>query len=392
MDDPIKQRITALKEEIVTLRRDFHMYPELGFKEFRTAEKIEQYLQQLGYETRRVAGTGVVALLENPAPSPVLMLRADMDALPVTEENDVSYRSRNAGVMHACGHDAHMAARVLMENRNKLAGPVKLVFQPNEEIAGAADMIADGVLENPEVDAAMGIHIWSPLPSGTVSVTQGVVMGGLDVFRITVSGRGGHTGYPHKAVDPVIAAAAVVQSVQTIQTREIDCQKPTLIMFGKIQGGTKANIIPEKVELEGSIRFLHKPGEDSGVTPAKRFEQVVKDVCRTYNCRCDIEMVHENIPLSNEEKMTDLARETALAVLGDRDKIVSGRYIASEDFSEYADRVPAVFLFLGCGSREMETDIPHHCPRFNIDEDVLPTGVELYVKGAVNFFNTTAKP
>jgi amidohydrolase len=388
--DKIQARIRELRQELIELRHDFHMYPELGFQEFKTAKKVENYLHNLGFDTQRVAKTGVVALLDSGRPGPVLMLRSDMDALPITEANEKDYKSKNEGVMHACGHDSHMAmllvaARVLKENEASLKGQIKFVFQPNEEVAGAIHMVKEGVLENPDVDGAMGIHIWSQIPSGKVSITPGGVRGGLDVFKIRVKGQGGHTGYPHEAIDPVIAAASIIQTVQMIQTREIDAQKPTVIMIGKIQAGQKANIIPEQVLMEGTIRFLHTAAEDSPDNPTQKFIRICKGICQVHQCSCDIEIEHENIPLVNDAQMTCFAKQTAVQVYGGDEIIESGKYIASEDFSEFSSRVPGVFIFLGCGNREKETDFPHHNPRFDVDEDVLEKGVELHVKGALKF-------
>ena len=317
--DKIKKRIEALNSELIHLRRDFHRYPELGFQEYRTAENIESYLSKLGLDTRRMTQTGVVALLEGARPGPVLMLRADMDALPITEDNVLDYKSQNTGVMHACGHDAHMAmllvaAKILSENKDDIAGTIKFVFQPNEEIAGAIHMIADGILENPAVDAVMGIHIWTPIASGKIAITPGPVMGGLDVFKMTIHGKGGHTGVPEDAVDPIITAANLIQTVQVIQTREISNLKSTIIIFGKIVGGTKSNIIPENVYLEGSIRFLYPGGPDSKERPTERFIRIAEQVCKTHRCTCEIEIVHENIPLINNAEMVRIARDTAKEV------------------------------------------------------------------------------
>ena len=388
--DPIRQRIHELKDEVIALRRDFHMHPELGFAEFRTADKIETYLKDAGFAPGRMAGTGVVAVLDSGKPGPCLMLRADMDALPVTEANDLPYASQNQGVMHACGHDAHMAmllvaARVLMENRDRLRGKVKFVFQPDEEVAGAIKMVEEGILEAPKPDAVMGVHIWSLISSGRVSISPGVVMGGLDVFKVRVRGKGGHTGYPHEAVDPVIPAASIIQSVQAIQTREMDAQKPTIIMFGKLAAGNKSNIIPEEVYLEGTIRFLHDVDPDDPENPTNRFIRICESICRAHRCTCTIDIEHENIPLVNDEQMAEFAKTVAAEVFGSRDRIDPGRYIASEDFSEYTSRIPGVFIFLGCADRDKQTDIPHHNPRFNIDEAVLTKGVEHHVKSALKY-------
>lgn len=392
----ISSQIKQYHDELIALRRDFHQHPELGFEEHRTAEVVEAYLHGLGLTTRRVAGTGVVAVLDGSRPGPVLMLRADMDALPVTEENEITYKSQNQGVMHACGHDAHMAmlliaAKVLSQNRNLFSGTVKFVFQPNEEIAGALTMIEEGVLEDPTVDAVMGLHVWTPLKSGTIGITAGPVMGGLDVFKMTIFGKGGHTGVPEDAVDPVIAAANLIQTVQIIQTREISNLKATIIMFGKIYGGSKSNIIPDKVELEGSIRFLYKGGPDSQEHPAERFQRIAEQVCRTHRCTCRIEIIHENIPLINDPTMVALARRTAAEVFKDKTAILDNITIASEDFSEFSERVPGVFMFLGAGNKKKGTTVSHHNPRFNIDEDILVNGATMFVHGALNFFNDVRK-
>lgn len=389
--DKIKDRIETLKSELIQLRRDFHRYPELGFKEYRTAETIENYLNKLGINTRRMTQTGIVALLEGAKPGPVLMLRADMDALPIVEENEFDYKSQNTGVMHACGHDAHMAmllvaAKVLSENKDDIAGSVKFVFQPNEEIAGAIHMIEDGVLENPAVDAVMGIHIWTPVPSGKIGITAGPVMGGLDVFKVTIQGKGGHTGVPEDAVDPVITAANFIQTAQVIQTREISNLKSTIIMFGKIAGGTKSNIIPDKVHLEGSIRFLYPGGPDSEEQPTERFIRIAEQVCKTHRCTCEIDIVHENIPLINNDEMVKIARDAAKEVFVDEKQIIDNHTIASEDFSEFSARVPGVFMFLGTGNEKKGTQVSHHNPCFKIDEDTLPDGVAMHVTGALNFF------
>ena len=382
--------------EVIELRRDFHRHPELGFEEFRTADIIEKYLTALGITTQRIAKTGVVGILRGARPEPVLMLRADMDALPIEEENDVDYKSQNKGVMHACGHDAHMAmlliaAKILAAKKKEIAGTIKFVFQPNEEIAGAVHMIEEGVLENPKVNAAMGMHIWTPVPSGKIAITPGPVMGGLDVFKVTIHGKGGHTGMPEDAVDPIIAAAAVIQTVQVIQTREISNLKSTVIMFGKIQGGTKSNIIPGKVELEGSIRFLYPNGPDDESQPTQRFIRVVEQVCQTHRCTCDIDIVHENIPLINNAEMTALARDTAVEVFSDPGSIIDNQTMGSEDFSEFSERVPGVLMFLGTGNENIGSDFSHHHPRFNIDEDTLPLGVEMWVRSALNFFEKSGR-
>jgi len=383
--------VSELKNEIIELRRDFHKHPELGFREYRTAEKIESYLTDFGLECVRIADTGVVSILKGEASGPTLLLRADMDALPVKEENLVPYVSVNEGIMHACGHDAHMAillgtAKILSKYKNIISGNIKFVFQPNEEIAGAKIMIDAGVLENPKVDAAMGLHIWSPIKSGKIGLKAGPVFASMDIFEITVKGKGGHTGYPETAIDPVIAAADIIQTAQIIQTREISLLKPTVLIFSKVNAGATNNIIPEKVTLQGSLRYLYEGGTESPEHPSDRLKRIVKGVCETHNCSFDMSLERENSVLVNDPEMVELMRVAATVTLGDDRNIVEHVTMAGEDFSEFSMRVPSVFAFLGAGNSKKETDFPHHNPRFNIDEDVLQSGVELLVRSSLRYF------
>jgi len=386
----IINHIDELYDELVALRRDFHMHPELGFEENRTAGIVEQYLRDLGLSPIRMTKTGVVALIEGTQTGPVLMLRADMDALPLEEENEISYKSLNPGVMHACGHDAHtamllIAAKVLVKNRDKIKGTIKLVFQPNEEIAGAIHMINDGILENPKVDAVMGQHIWTFMKSGTVAITPGPIMSGLDVFKIKIIGKGGHTGAPEESIDPVLTAANVIQSVQMLQTREVSGLKPTVIMFGKINGGFKGSVIPDEVELEGTIRFLYEGGTETEEQPTERFIRIVRGICETHRCQCEISIEHENIPLINNEEMADIALQAAEVVFPDKNSILTNRSLASEDFSEFTARVPGVFIFLGTANPEAGSCYAHHNNCFNIDEQTMKQGVAMHVIGAFKF-------
>jgi len=388
--DNIKEVVASITDEIVAIRRDIHAHPELGFEEHRTAGLVEEYLQNQGIKTERVAGTGVVGVIEGGSSGPVLMLRADLDALPVEEANDVSYCSTSPGIMHACGHDAHTAillgaAKILNEIKDQLSGSIKLVFQPNEENAGALHMIEEGVLDNPPVDAVMGLHLWTPLPSGKLGICEGAVMGGLDIFKIIVRGVGGHTGYPEAAVDPIIAAADIVQSVQRIQTREISLSKPTVIMFGLINGGTKANIIPDTVTLEGSIRTLYADSDKED--PMLRLKNLAEKVAAVHGCEAEVSWFRENIPLVNNSELVNIAKASASVVTGCESDVTGHFCMASEDFSEFSSRVPGVFIFLGTGNEKKESHYPHHNPRFNIDEDTIPPGIELYIRFAMRFFD-----
>ena len=389
----LKKKITSLKDELIELRRDFHKYPELGFKEYRTAEIVANYLEKCGLKVKRgVARTGVVALLEGNAPGPTLLLRADMDALPIQEENELPYKSINKGVMHACGHDAHtamllVAAKILSDYREEIKGNIKFVFQPNEEVGGAKVMIEEGILENPPVNAAMALHLWALLESGTIGVVAGPITGTLDIFHLTIKGEGGHTGYPEKAVDPIIASTNIIQTIQTIQTREISVLKPTIIMFTKIKSGVKSNIIPDTVSLEGTIRYFYKEGVKGEEKLNKKFERIVGAICQAYRTKYKLKFYNENRSVINDLNMTKLVIATAEELLGNGDKIISYVSTAGEDFSEFADKVPSVFYFVGAGHKEQKSFYPHHNPHFNIDENAMLIGVEMHVRSALGFFN-----
>ncbi len=394
----IRTEVLQLKDEMIAIRRDLHAHPELGFEEHRTAQVIEDQLRSLGLEPRRMAGTGVVADLVGGAADsgPVLLLRADMDALPIQEANDVPYRSQNDGVMHACGHDAHTAmllaaAQVLVAMKDDIPGRIRFLFQPNEEVAGAEQMVAEGALEDPPVDAALGLHIWTPLKSGTIGATVGGVMSAMDVFHIAIKGKGGHTGYPDSAIDPVICAADLIQTAQRLQTRDISLLKPTALVFSKIEAGTKNNIIPDEVVVEGTLRYLFDPKLDGDEDPPKRLEEIVAGVCAVHRCTYEYSVETENEVVVNAPEMVKLVRETAAEILGDEKQIVDHRSMAGEDFAAYAKRVPSAFVFLGTGDPEKGTDYPHHNPHFSIDEDMMPTGVELLVRTALRFFEKKAR-
>ncbi|WP_250228314.1 M20 metallopeptidase family protein [Anaeropeptidivorans aminofermentans] len=389
----IRKEIAEHKEELIALRRDFHQYPELGYKEFNTSKKIVEYLKNIGLEPSIVSKTGVTALIKGKGLSPCVILRVDMDALPQKEQTGLPYASVNEGVMHACGHDGHMAmlliaAKILCRHKDMLKGSVKLVFQPNEEEAGALDMIHEGILENPEVHAAMGIHLWTPVESGKIGVSPGPVMAATEEFEMTIKGKGGHTSEPHRAVDTILAASALIQSLQTLQTRENNPLNPLTIMVGKINGGTGRNIISDKVEMGGTIRF-HFPNEKTEKKELMdKFQRVIKGVCETYGTEYEIKFIPSNPTLMNDEKIIQTVRKAAMEVYGKEDAIVEYRCMAGEDFAEFSQRVPSAFYFVGTGNKEKKTDFPHHHPSFNIDEDSLALGVEMHIKSLLGYFDS----
>ncbi len=384
----LREQITALKDELFHLRRDFHMYPELGFEEHRTAGKVASYLEDCGLEVTRMAKTGVVGLLRGGQEGKTLLLRADMDALPIQEQNDLPYKSRHDGIMHACGHDGHtamllVAARVLSGYRDQLKGNIKFVFQPNEEDAGAYLMLEEGVMENPIVNAAAGLHLWTGLESGTVDICEGPVMAASHYFYLTVKGLGGHAGHINKAVDPIMVGSAIVQGIQAMQTRELNPLQPVSIVFTGFKAGYNTTIVPEQADLQGSIRFLSADG--SGIKDS--FYRVVEQVCSAHRAHFELEFKVGNEMVANDPDMTGLARAAALETMGNKSAVTAGlQSMGGEDFSEFARRVPAVFYFIGSGNKEKKTDYSHHHPCFNIDEEALVTGVEMHARLALKYF------
>ena len=385
----LASEIAEYRDELMRLRRWFHIHPEIGFHEFETSAKVANYLRGLGLSVETgVAKTGVVAVLEGDCDGPTLLMRSDMDALPLDEENDLPYKSMNPGFMHACGHDAHMAmllvaAKILTNHRDKLKGRIKFVFQPNEEEAGAEYMVEEGVMEDPSVDAAIGLHIWTPIPTGSVGIISGPVMASSYYFKLKIIGKGGHGGAPHTAIDPVLCTANVIQAIQAIQTRMTDALEPTVITFGKIHGGRFNIVIPDTVELEGSIRCLH----NGDAEVRQRFREVVEHICKAHGANYELSYTCGNRLLSNNPWMTDLVNRTAEEIVGP-DKIIGEemRMMIGEDFAEFSLRVPSCFYFLGTGNPEKDSTHPHHSPRFKLDEDTLSLGVEMHIKTALNYF------
>ncbi|NYB75869.1 amidohydrolase [Sedimentibacter hydroxybenzoicus DSM 7310] len=388
----IKKDIFELEEELIALRRDFHMHPELGYEEYRTSQIVYDYLNLLGLEVKKVAKTGVVGLLRGKQSGKTVMLRADIDALPQNEEAEVPFKSVNKGIMHACGHDGHtamllIAAKILCKYKDNINGNVKFVFQPNEEEAGALDMINEGVLEDPKVDAAFGIHLWTPLKSGVVGLSEGPVMAALEEFELEIYGKPGHTGSPHTALDPIIASSNIIQTIQSIQTREIDPLNPITIMIGKINGGTGRNIIAQKVEIGGTIRFLFKNEEVEKKALLEKFGRVINGICEAMNVKYDLKFIPSNPSLQNNARMVSYIRNALTETYGTDENIEEYRCMAGEDFAEFSQRVPSAFYFIGNGNELKETMYPHHHPRFSIDEDTLKYGVEMHVRSTLNYLN-----
>lgn len=389
----IRTRVNELETELIALRRDFHMNPELGLEEHRTAGIIETYLQELGLEVSRMCGTGVIGMLRGDQPGKTLMMRADIDALPILEETGLEHASTVPGKMHACGHDGHtammlVAAKILSEQRGKLKGDIKFVFQPNEELGCAADMVKAGVLQNPAVDAVIGTHLMTDLPTGTLSAQDGAVMAEANVFKLNLRGRGGHTAIPDDAIDPIAAAASVIQNTQLLLAREISPHRACAIVFGSIHAGSAANIIPENTELTGTVRCLFESRADSGETVLQRFERIVLNIAAAHRVEATLQWTAFDPPTVNDPALTaEMRVATELVTQGTDRQLVPFVTMIGEDFGEFAMHVPGTFYFIGVGNAEKGTDWPHHHPRFDIDEDALAIGVEMHVTGALTYFD-----
>jgi amidohydrolase len=375
---------------VIADRRHFHEHPELGYQEFETARIVAERLRGLGFDDVQtgIATTGVVGLLHGSKPGKVVALRADMDALPILEENDVEYRSQNDGVMHACGHDAHTAillgvARVLASKRDEFAGTVKFLFQPAEEGGGGArKMVAEGVLENPKVDAAFGLHVSQFTPGGYIQARDGAQMAGADGFKITVTGKGGHGAQPHLTVDPIVAGAQIVSALQTIVSRNVDPILPGVVTIGSFHAGKAANVIPNTVEMTGTTRSVNAEQREM---MNRRLREIAVGIGTAMRAEVEVTFGAGAGPTVNTPEMAQLVRAVATEIVG-AERVITGDMIsASEDFGEFTQRVPGAFFFLGTRNEEKGFAIGHHHPKFDIDEDPMAVGVAMMAAVALRF-------
>jgi amidohydrolase len=390
--DPQRLRpdILALQSELVRWRRQLHQQPELGFKEQQTATFIAQKLQDWGIEHQTgIAQTGIVAQIDGDRPGPVLAIRADMDALPIQEENQVPYRSQHDGVMHACGHDGHVTialgtAHYLYAHRHEFAGTVKIIFQPAEEgPGGAKPMVAAGVLQNPQVDAIIGLHLWNYLPVGTVGVRSGALMAAVESFYCTLLGRGGHGAIPQQTIDSIVLAAQVVNGLQTIVARNIDPLESAVVTVGKLHAGTAQNVIADTARLEGTVRYFNPKYQDFF---HRRIEQLIQGICQSQGARYELDYQPLYPPVINDPTIADLVRSVAETVVETAAGVVPEcQTMGGEDMSFFLQAVPGCYFFLGSANPERNLAYPHHHPRFDFDETVLSLGVEIFVRCVEKF-------
>ena len=376
-------------DELVATRRDLHAHPELGFEEVRTSGIVADRLRQLGLEPRTgVGGTGVLARITGGKPGKTVLLRADMDALPIVEENDVPYRSQASGRMHACGHDCHTSillgiAKQLVAESKDLKGSVVLCFQPAEELGGpkggAEAMIQDGALEWAKADATFGLHVWQDLPLGTVGVTAGPWMAAVDEFTVTFKGRGAHAAMPQSSRDPVLALAHAVTALQSITSRNADPLKELVVSVTQLRAGSAFNIIPETAWMNGTIRVFDR---ELWAAIPQHFERVVRGTAAALDCEATILYERGNKPTVNDPALCAFARAAAASVVGEANVRHDVRTMGGEDFSAFLERIPGVFIAIGSRNESRGLTFSHHHPRFDVDEQSLALGAEVLLETA----------
>lgn len=388
----IRHKVQQLQTDLVAWRRQIHQKPELGFQEHQTATFVAQKLREWGIDyTPGIAKTGLVATITGQPGAGVLGIRADMDALPIQEENEVSYRSQHEGVMHACGHDGHTAialgtAYYLSQNRHSFHGTVKIIFQPAEEgPGGAKPMIEAGVLENPQVDAIIGLHLWNNLPVGTVGVRDGALMAAVECFRATIFGKGGHGAMPHQTIDSIVVASQVVNALQTIVARNVDPTESAVVTVGTLNAGTALNVIANTAKMSGTVRYFNPARE---TYYRQRVEDIIQGICQSHGATYDLDYWQLYPPVINDTRIANLVRSVASEVIETPAGVVPEcQTMGGEDMSFFLEAVPGCYFFLGSANAELNLNYPHHHPRFDFDETVLCHGVEIFVRCVEKFLS-----
>ena len=384
----IKELVKKHQDYAVSMRRHFHENPEPSMKEFNTQKRVIEELEKMGIEYVVAGGTGVVGTIKGKGPGKTVALRADMDALEVPEENEVVYKSKIDGMMHACGHDGHIAglltaAKMISEVKDEFDGTVKLFFQPGEEVAqGALAMIKDGVMEG--VDGIFGIHIWNDCEVGKISVEAGPRMASAGMFKIYITGKGGHGAMPHQTVDASVVASAIVMNLQSIVNREINPSDPAVVTVGMIKSGTRWNVISGEAYMEGTTRCFSKEVNNAFEDQIRR---IVDMTAKAYRAEARIEYTQMTIPTINDPSMSAIAADSVKKIAGDQSLVTFEKTSGGEDFAFFSEFAPSVFAFVGSKNTDKIEYHPHHHPKFDIDEDALGLSASLYTQFALDFLS-----
>jgi len=377
------------KDYVINLRREFHKNPEASFKEFNTSKRIKEELDKMGIEYVSCASTGVVATIKGNYPGKTVALRADIDALSVQELSNIEYKSLVPGMMHACGHDGHAsmllgAAKILHALKDELHGNIKLFFQPAEEIGeGAKAMIKDGAMDN--VGSVFGIHLWSNIDVGKISVEAGPRMASADWFSINITGKGGHGSAPHECIDALVIASSIVMNLQNIASRQVDPLHPLVLSIGMLNSGSRFNVIAENAYMEGTTRCFNL---DLRKKLPNMMESIINNIANGYKAKASLNYNFLLPPTINDANASSIAQIASEKIVG-KDKVIKFEKVTgSEDFSFYLEKAPGALAFVGCRNEEKSASYSHHSGNFNIDEDALEIGTKLYVHYAIDYLNS----
>ncbi|NMM65325.1 amidohydrolase [Clostridium sp. P21] len=388
----VLEKAEKLKDKLIMIRRDIHAHPEIGMHENRTAKVVVDKLKEYGIEVQQhVGGTGVVGILRGKEPGKTILLRADMDCLRLKEENDVKYKSEYPEFMHACGHDAHIswligAAAILSEFRDEFSGNIKFLFQPAEELAGGAEKtIHGGVLENPKVDAVVGAHVWPGIAAGKIGVKPGPLMAASDNFKIIIHGKGGHGGQPQRCIDPIAVGCEIYMALQTIVSRKVDPLEPAVISIGKFNAGSAHNIIPDKAELEGTIRTLTYEVREK---IPEIMETIIKGISEANGAEYEFKFIPYHAPVINDYEITTMLGKAASRVVGSENVLIVDKpTMIGEDFSSFEEKVPGTFFWVGNLNKDKGITEPLHSPEFNVDEDIIYKAAAVFAQFALIYLN-----
>lgn len=387
MIEELKKKVEEISPQLIEWRRDFHRHPEIAYQEHRTSSVIRTFMESLGIPVTTYAETGLKGVLEGEPGGKTVALRADIDALPLKEEGEKEYISKNPEACHACGHDGHMAIlmgtiQILSQRKDQFNGKVVFLFQPSEERipGGAKRMMDEGAFEG--TDAIFGLHLWQPLPTGTVGIVKGAMMAQPDQFEITVRGKGGHGSMPHTAIDPILVASHLVVNIQSIVSRNVDPLKPMVVSFGTVKGGTIYNIIPGEVSLTGTVRTFDP---DLQALAETRLREITDETCKAFGATSELNYVKGYPPLINDEAMVDFVLEVTKKTLGEESIKAIDPVMGGEDFAYFLQKAPGAFLFFGMGDG---MEHPHHHPGFDLDEKALSKATLLMTSIALEYLKS----